>query len=352
MVVNDRKTWLEHLKDNFQYIMPITFVVSAAIYASVNSFIDWRTTQINNAEMKKQELIKLDIIKSHKQALVCKEKYFAPDEYDVVSIGSKFYVETVSSVATAEQKLEFKDCVVYNKITSTIKIPEPISYDTLTKNKIENLENSIKHLTDENKVLKVDNNTLKLSVDSKTAEIRKLVTIIDEKQSKIEELSIYSVKYAEVKELLSLTLSNQGDKLQKMMASLIEKPIKPKEEFTMKSNEKAIVKNALTVADNKPSTMLNSGIASNNMELEIKLRIYVVKEMSKRVGRKESGEIPKPDFDTLKAIKVTAEQLKKPEIAIGAMNKTIETFSNIMVRMGTADKDSINKNLNAILQRS
>ncbi len=352
MVINGRKTLNQLVKDYSHVILVIIITIFLLFYAAMNTLVQYLNEQDRIATVKLLESEKIESIKKVKAGLICNKQYLAPNDYDVISINGNILIETVTSIGKPSESIEFNKCEIYDKITSSIVIPAPLTMEEKVVTEMNGLKSKVELLQTDNINHKVKVDNLEKIVSDKNAEIKKLITLVEDKQKSINELTEYSVKYKEVKELLTVALSGQNNKLTEIMSRLLNTPIKPENDFIVKAEETKILDNARKVAEKNSVVDLQlSGSTNNDIERQLQLRAYIIKELSGKLSKRVDIEkFDIPTVDILKLNKITEAQLKNAENTMSSYNKTIEKMIDILGKITYVDKDLLKKNMNILLQ--
>lgn len=310
--------------------------------------------QINEAKKnikiaKELEEKKLNIIMQSKPPIICNKTYLDSNDYNVISIDNKIVIETLETIGLPEKSIDFSNCKIYDKLTNNMVIPTVTSQE-------EKLLEEIKSLKVLNNSLQRDNETLKSkilvgdnTIESKNTELKKLIALVESKQTKIDELMQYSIKYKEVKELLSIALSGQSQRLNEALTVILSKETKPHldvEEAKILDTVKKNVENervvALQVENTQPRNTLD----------QIKIRYYVIKQLSKKISKQDLDleSIKIPTIEDLKSIVISREQLSNSENTILSLNKVIYSFVNILNKTNNSNTDMLSENINRVLE--
>lgn len=298
---------------------------------------------------KELEEKKLNIIMQSKPPIICNKKYLDSNDYNVISIDNKIVIETLETIGLPEKSIDFSNCKIYDKLTNNMVIPTVTSQE-------EKLLEEIKSLKVLNNSLQRDNETLKSkilvgdnTIESKNNELKKLIALVESKQTKIDELMQYSIKYKEVKELLSIALSGQSQRLNEALTVILSKETKPHldvEEAKILDTVKKNVENervvALQVENTQPRNTLD----------QIKIRYYVIKQLSKKISKQDLDleSIKIPTIEDLKSIVISREQLSNSENTILSLNKVIYSFVNILNKTNNSNTDMLSENINRVLE--
>lgn len=351
MIINGRKTLNELIKDYSSIILVGIITLFLLFYATLNTLVQYFEKQESIKVAKEIEHKKIESIKLSKPGLICKDKYLAPSDYDVVAINDKIIIETINTIGKPQESINFSDCSIYDKITVSIVIPEPLTME-------QRVANELKSLQVRNEFLQTENNNYKTKVDSleklileKNNELKRVINLVDEKQKNINELTEYSIKYKEVKELLSVALSGQNNKLNEVMTRLLNTPIKPESDFKTKSEESKIIEDARKVSEvKKPLDLKLTESGDNNIEIQLQLRAYIIKEISKKLStRIDIEKIKMPTQEELNANKITEAQLKNWQNTLNSYNNTIDKMIEVLGKITYVDKPLLVKNVNEVL---
>ncbi len=298
---------------------------------------------------KELEEKKLNIIMQSKPPIICNKTYLDSNDYNVISIDNKIVIETLETIGLPEKSINFSNCKIYDKLTNNMVIPTVTSQE-------EKLLEEIKSLKVLNNSLQRDNETLKSkilvgdnTIESKNNELKKLIALVESKQTKIDELMQYSIKYKEVKELLSIALSGQSQRLNEALTVILSKETKPHldvEEAKILDTVKKNVENERVVALQVENTQ------SGNTLDQIKIRHYVIKQLSKKISKQDLDleSIKIPTIEDLKSIVVSREQLSNPENTILSLNKVIYIFVNVLNKTINSNTDMLSENINQVLE--
>lgn len=298
---------------------------------------------------KELEEKKINIIMQSKPPIICNKTYLDSNDYNVISIDNKIVIETLETIGMPEKSIDFSNCKIYDKLTNNMVIPTVTSQE-------EKLLEEIKSLKVLNNSLQRDNETLKSkilvgdnTIESKNNELKKLIALVESKQTKIDELMQYSIKYKEVKELLSIALSGQSQRLNEALTVILSKETKPHldvEEAKILDTVKKNVENervvALQVENTQPRNTLD----------QIKIRYYVIKQLSKKISKQDLDleSIKIPTIEDLKSIVISREQLSNSENTILSLNKVIYSFVNILNKTNNSNTDMLSENINRVLE--
>lgn len=350
MIINERKPLVDKIKEN---LIIISFAFIAFIiffYMLISALMHINEAKKNIRIAKALEEKKLNIIMQSKPPIICNKKYIASDDYNIVSIDNKIIIETLESIGMPENSINLSNCMVYNKLTDNMVIP-------VTTSQEEKLLEEIKSLKVLNNSLQRDNETLKSkilvgdnTIESKNNELKKLISMVESKQSKIDELSEYSIKYKEIKELLSIALSGQSQRLNDALTVILSKETKPHldvEEAKILDTVKKNVENERVVA-----LQVENSQSGNTSLDQIKIRHYVIKQLSKKISKQDLDleSIKIPTTEDLKSIVVSRDQLSNPENTILSLNKVIYTFVNILNKTINSNTDMLSENINRVLE--
>lgn len=350
MIINERKPLVDKIKEN---LIIISFAFIAFIiffYMLISALMHINEAKKNIKIAKALEEKKLNIIMQSKPPIICNKKYIASDDYNIVSIDNKIIIETLESIGMPENSINLSNCMVYNKLTDNMVIP-------VTTSQEEKLLEEIKSLKVLNNSLQRDNETLKSkilvgdnTIESKNNELKKLISMVESKQSKIDELSEYSIKYKEIKELLSIALSGQSQRLNDALTVILSKETKPHldvEEAKILDTVKKNVENERVVA-----LQVENSQSGNTSLDQIKIRHYVIKQLSKKISKQDLDleSIKIPTTEDLKSIVVSRDQLSNPENTILSLNKVIYTFVNILNKTINSNTDMLSENINRVLE--
>lgn len=349
MIINERKTLVDKIKEN---LIIISFAFIAFIiffYMLISAIMQTNEAKKNFKIAKELEEKKINIIKQSKPPIICNKKYLDSNDYNVISIDNKIVIETLETIGLPEKSIDFSNCKIYDKLTNNMVIPTVTSQE-------EKLLEEIKSLKVLNNSLQRDNETLKSkilvgdnTIESKNNELKKLIALVESKQTKIDELMQYSIKYKEVKELLSIALSGQSQRLNEALTVILSKETKPHldvEEAKILDTVKKNVENervvALQVENTQPGNTLD----------QIKIRHYVIKQLSKKISKQDLDleSIKIPTIEDLKSIVISREQLSNSENTILSLNKVIYSFVNILNKMSNSNTDMLSENINRVLE--
>ena len=298
---------------------------------------------------KELEEKKINIIKQSKPPIICNKKYIASDDYNIVSIDNKIIIETLESIGMPENSINLSNCVVYNKLTDNMVIPVTTSQEEKLLEEINSIKILNNNLQHESRILKSEISSLNNMIENKNSELKKLISMVESKQSKIDELSEYSIKYKEIKELLSIALSGQSQRLNDALTVILSKETKPHldvEEAKILDTVKKNVENERVVALQVENTQ------SGNTLDQIKIRHYVIKQLSKKISKQDLDleSIKIPTTKDLKSIVVSREQLSNPENTILSLNKMIYSFVNVLNKTINSNTDILSENINRVLE--
>ena len=349
MIIDERKPLVDIIKEN---LIIISFAFIAFIiffYMFVSAIKNTNEAKKNIKIAKEIEEKKINIIMQSKPPIICNKKYLDSNDYNVISIDNKIFVETLESIGLPEKSIDFSNCKIYDKLTNNMVIPTVTSQE-------EKLLEEIKSLKVLNNSLQRDNETLKSkilvgdnTIESKNNELKKLIALVESKQTKIDELMQYSIKYKEVKELLSIALSGQSQRLNEALTVILSKETKPHldvEEAKILDTVKKNVENERVVALQVENTQ------SGNTLDQIKFRHYVIKQLSKKISKQDLDleSIKIPTIEDLKSIVISREQLSNPENTILSLNKIIYSFVNILNKTSNSNTDMLSENINRVLE--
>lgn len=350
MIINERKPLVDKIKENL-------IIISFAFIAFIIFFYMLISAIMHNNEVKKNIKIakeleekKINIIKQSKPPIICNKKYIASDDYNIVSIDNKIIIETLESIGMPENSINLSNCMVYNKLTDNMVIPVTTSQEEKLLEEINSIKISNSNLQHESRILKSEISALNNMIENKNYELKKLISMVESKQSKIDELSEYSIKYKEIKELLSIALSGQSQRLNDALTVILSKETKPQlavEEAKILDTVKKNVENERVVALQVENTQ------SGNTSLDqIKIRHYVIKQLSKKISKQDLDleSIKIPTTEDLKSIVVSREQLSNPENTILSLNKVIYSFVNVLNKTINSNTDMLSENINRVLE--
>ncbi len=349
MIINERKTLVDKIKENLIIFSFVLISIIIFFYMFISALMHINEAKKNIKIAKELEEKKLNIIMQSKPPIICNKKYLDSNDYNVISIDNKIVIETLETIGLPEKSIDFSNCKIYDKLTNNMVIPTVTSQE-------EKLLEEIKSLKVLNNSLQRDNETLKSkilvvdnTIESKNNELKKLIALVESKQTKIDELMQYSIKYKEVKELLSIALSGQSQRLNEALTVILSKETKPHldvEEAKILDTVKKNVENervvALQVENTQPRNTLD----------QIKIRYYVIKQLSKKISKQDLDleSIKIPTIEDLKSIVISREQLSNSENTILALNKVIYSFVNILNKTNNSNTDMLSENINRVLE--
>lgn len=349
MIIDERKPLVDIIKENLIIISIVLISIIIFFYMLISALMHINEAKKNIKIAKELEEKKLNIIMQSKPPIICNKKYLDSNDYNVISIDNKIVIETLETIGLPEKSIDFSNCKIYDKLTNNMVIPTVTSQE-------EKLLEEIKSLKVLNNSLQRDNETLKSkilvgdnTIESKNNELKKLIALVESKQTKIDELMQYSIKYKEVKELLSIALSGQSQRLNEALTVILSKETKPHldvEEAKILDTVKKNVENervvALQVENTQPRNTLN----------QIKIRYYVIKQLSKKISKHDLDleSIKIPTIEDLKSIVISREQLSNPENTILSLNKVIYSFVNILNKTNNSNTDMLSENINRVLE--
>lgn len=337
MRVNDGITTGDKLKPYAPLIIFGIVVAFASFIALLNNYSKSQHAIEQSKIAFELQQKKVNQIQTNKFPLVCKGQYFDPTQYDVVAMEGKIIVETITSIGKPKDAIPFSECQVYEKLTSSIVPPKPLTMTERVAQKIKELErenNSLKM-----QVANLDNQrqSLEESNHRKSTEITNMIALVKDKQTKIDELSGYAAKYKEVKELLEIALGAESKRFSKFLAGL-DKP-KPEENYAMKKEETQTIiqaQKALKPLNIKPVEYAD--LDKTNPEIQIKLRLYTMKELSGKLGKKTPPtDFKKPNLDDLKSFKVSKKQLDNYEQTVTVLDRSIKSLALTLSRVTKTD---------------
>lgn len=350
MIIDERKPLVDIIKENLIIISFVLISIIIFFYMFISALMHINEAKKNIKIAKELEEKKINIIKQSKPPIICNKKYLDSNDYNVISIDNKIVIETLETIGLPEKSIDFSNCMVYNKLTDNMVIPIVTSQE-------EKLLEEIKSLKVLNNSLQRDNETLKSkilvgdnTIESKNNELKKLISMVESKQSKIDELSEYSIKYKEIKELLSIALSGQSQRLNDALTVILSKETKPQldvEEAKILDTVKKNVENERVVA-----LQVENSQSGNTSLDQIKIRHYVIKQLSKKISKQDLDleSIKIPTTEDLKSIVVSRDQLSNPENTILSLNKVIYTFVNILNKTINSNTDMLSENINRVLE--
>ncbi len=349
MIINERKTLVDKIKENLIIFSFVLISIIIFFYMFISALMHINEAKKNIKIAKELEEKKLNIIMQSKPPIICNKTYLDSNDYNVISIDNKIVIETLETIGLPEKSIDFSNCKIYDKLTNNMVIPTVTSQE-------EKLLEEIKSLKVLNNSLQRDNETLKSkilvgdnTIESKNTELKKLIALVESKQTKIDELMQYSIKYKEVKELLSIALSGQSQRLNEALTVILSKETKPHldvEEAKILDTVKKNVENervvALQVENTQPRNTLD----------QIKIRYYVIKQLSKKISKHDLDleSIKIPTIEDLKSIVISREQLSNPENTILSLNKVIYSFVNILNKTNNSNTDMLSENINRVLE--
>jgi hypothetical protein len=122
-------------------------------------------------------------------------------------------------------------------------------------------------------------------------------------------------------------------------------------DFKAKSEESKIIEDARKVSEvKKPLDLKLTESGDNNIELQIQLRAYIIKEISKKLSSKVDIEkIKMPTQEELNANKITEAQLKNWQNTLVSYNNTIDKMIEVLGKITYVDKPLLVKNINEVL---
>ena len=349
MIINERKTLVDKIKENLIIFSFVLISIIIFFYMFISALMQINEAKKNIKIAKELEEKKLNIIMQSKPPIICNKTYLDSNDYNVISIDNKIVIETLETIGLPEKSIDFSNCKIYDKLTNNMVIPTVTSQE-------EKLLEEIKSLKVLNNSLQRDNETLKSkilvgdnTIESKNTELKKLIALVESKQTKIDELMQYSIKYKEVKELLSIALSGQSQRLNDALTVILSKETKPQlavEEAKILDTVKKNVENERVVALQVENTQ------SGNTLDQIKIRHYVIKQLSKKISKQDLDleSIKIPTIEDLKSIVISREQLSNPENTILSLNKVIYSFVNILNKTNNSNTDMLSENINRVLE--
>ncbi len=350
MIINERKPLVDKIKEKLIIISFVLISIIIFFYMFISALMHINEAKKNIKIAKELEEKKLNIIMQSKPPIICNKKYIASDDYNIVSIDNKIIIETLESIGMPENSINLSNCKIYDKLTNNMVIPIVTSQE-------EKLLEEIKSLKVLNNSLQRDNETLKSkilvgdnTIESKNNELKKLISMVESKQSKIDELSEYRIKYKEIKELLSIALSGQSQRLNDALTVILSKETKPHldvEEAKILDTVKKNVENERVVA-----LQVENSQSGNTSLDQIKIRHYVIKQLSKKISKQDLDleSIKIPTTEDLKSIVVSRDQLSNPENTILSLNTVIYTFVNILNKTINSNTDTLSENINRVLE--
>ncbi len=349
MIIDERKPLVDIIKENLIIISFVLISIIIFFYMYISALMHINEAKKNIKIAKELEEKKLNIIMQSKPPIICNKTYLDSNDYNVISIDNKIVIETLETIGLPEKSIDFSNCKIYDKLTNNMVIPTVTSQE-------EKLLEEIKSLKVLNNSLQRDNETLKSkilvgdnTIESKNNELKKLIALVESKQTKIDELMQYSIKYKEVKELLSIALSGQSQRLNEALTVILSKETKPHldvEEAKILDTVKKNVENervvALQVENTQPRNTLD----------QIKIRYYVIKQLSKKISKQDLDleSIKIPTIEDLKSIVISREQLSNSENTILSLNKVIYSFVNILNKTNNSNTDMLSENINRVLE--
>ena len=349
MIIDERKPLVDIIKENLIIISFVLISIIIFFYMYISALMHINEAKKNIKIAKELEEKKLNIIMQSKPPIICNKTYLDSNDYNVISIDNKIVIETLETIGLPEKSIDFSNCKIYDKLTNNMVIPTVTSQE-------EKLLEEIKSLKVLNNSLQRDNETLKSkilvgdnTIESKNTELKKLIALVESKQTKIDELMQYSIKYKEVKELLSIALSGQSQRLNEALTVILSKETKPHldvEEAKILDTVKKNVENervvALQVENTQPRNTLD----------QIKIRYYVIKQLSKKISKQDLDleSIKIPTIEDLKSIVISREQLSNPENTILSLTKVIYNFVNILNKTNNSNTDILSENINRVLE--
>ncbi len=349
MIINERKTLVDKIKENLIIFSFVLISIIIFFYMFISALMHINEAKKNIKIAKELEEKKLNIIMQSKPPIICNKTYLDSNDYNVISIDNKIVIETLETIGLPEKSINFSNCKIYDKLTNNMVIPTVTSQE-------EKLLEEIKSLKVLNNSLQRDNETLKSkilvgdnTIESKNNELKKLIALVESKQTKIDELMQYSIKYKEVKELLSIALSGQSQRLNEALTVILSKETKPHldvEEAKILDTVKKNVENervvALQVENTQPRNTLD----------QIKIRYYVIKQLSKKISKQDLDleSIKIPTIEDLKSIVISRERLSNSENTILSLNKVIYSFVNILNKTNNSNTDMLSENINRVLE--
>ena len=349
MIIDERKPLVDIIKENLIIISFALISIIIFFYMYISALMHINEAKKNIKIAKELEEKKLNIIMQSKPPIICNKTYLDSNDYNVISIDNKIVIETLETIGLPEKSIDFSNCKIYDKLTNNMVIPTVTSQE-------EKLLEEIKSLKVLNNSLQRDNETLKSkilvgdnTIESKNNELKKLIALVESKQTKIDELMQYSIKYKEVKELLSIALSGQSQRLNEALTVILSKETKPHldvEEAKILDTVKKNVENervvALQVENTQPRNTLD----------QIKIRYYVIKQLSKKISKQDLDleSIKIPTIEDLKSIVISREQLSNSENTILSLNKVIYSFVNILNKTNNSNTDMLSENINRVLE--
>ncbi len=299
---------------------------------------------------KELEEKKLNIIMQSKPPIICNKTYLDSNDYNVISIDNKIVIETLETIGLPEKSINFSNCKIYDKLTNNMVIPVTTSQEEKLLEEINSIKISNSNLQHENRILKSEISALNNMIENKNYELKKLISMVESKQSKIDELSEYRIKYKEIKELLSIALSGQSQRLNDALTVILSKETKPHldvEEAKILDTVKKNVENERVVA-----LQVENPQSGNTSLDQIKIRHYVIKQLSKKISKQDLDleSIKIPTTEDLKSIVVSRDQLSNPENTILSLNKVIYSFVNILNKTINSNTDMLSENINRVLE--
>src|SRR5574344_2029047 len=223
MIINERKPLVDKLKENLTIFSLVLISFIIVFYMLISAIKNTNEAKKKFKIAKELEEKKINIIMQSKPPIICNKKYIASDDYNIVSIDNKIVIETLESIGMPENSINLSNCVVYNKLTDNMVIPVTTSQEEKLLEEINSIKILNNNLQHESRILKSEISALNNMIENKNSELKKLISMVESKQSKIDELSEYSIKYKEIKELLSIALSGQSQRLNDALTVILSK---------------------------------------------------------------------------------------------------------------------------------
>jgi len=308
------------LKDKlYEYWIIIAFLLLSLIGISI------MLIQFHNDDMRLAAARKSDAklyqdhiknIKNNHPILMCNKKIYKKHEYDLVKIGSRFYISTADNIDNPTT-LSIRNCYPYEPQSNELRIkPKPVvPIDKVYEKKIEKLQNTI--ITLNNNINELNN--IKTKQQSALMDANENIKILKEtvniQKKEIDRLLLVEAQSKLTAKMLQIVL----DKKDLRVKDLVQKPIKPKP--IKNSIDDAIVK-ANKIEDINVS---NYHLLSNEIKSPLdryKRIIYAVNYLNTH----KTIDIPRPTKEDLRKIKVNKGT--KVIIANKQLEKVITILSN------------------------
>ena len=310
------KTRFDKFYDFIMSYITVIIIILVAIACSIIYGIlihkQAEKLSLKNAEIVKQEHIKIETIKQTKPILICDSHKLNKEDYDLVVINEVPYIIYDGT----KQKLG--GCSIYSKLTNSmvIKPKVVIPIDVKHKREVDNLTTRLDNVTKSQNILRTNNTAVNQALVEANGDIVVLKQTIDKQKKEIDRLLIIEAKYIDTKEMIMVVLNKKNIHIKDLMI----KPKKPKK-------QKQLPKKIAKIEPHKVKTVESIEITSDKQY--IRRLLYAIRFLgSKSDVFVENGfSISSPSKKELDSIKVTEEQIKNFKHIVPQLKKVVDTLS-------------------------